>query len=62
MKITELRIGDTVRKKGDTALFRVRNLCEDGIIDIIEITDEYDKRAYFRSCSEFELVTGNAIY
>ena len=76
MKITELRIGDTVRKKGDTvrkkgdtvrkkgdtALFRVRNLYEDGIIDVIEITDEYDKRAYFRSCSEFELVTGNAIY
>jgi len=29
MKITELRIGDTVRKKGDTALFRVRNLYEE---------------------------------
>lgn len=57
MKTNNLKIGDIVRRKGEKALFRIRALYEDGFIDVIEITDEYDKRAYFRSYSEFELVT-----
>lgn len=57
MKTNNLRIGDVVRIKGKKALFRIRALYEDGFIDVIEITVEYDKRAYFRSYSEFELVT-----
>lgn len=57
MKTNNLKIGDIVRIKGKKALFRIRALYEDGFIDVIKITDEYDKRAYFRSYSEFELVT-----
>lgn len=57
MKINNMKTGDIVKRKGENALFRVRALYEDGVIDVIEITDKYDKRAYLRDRNEFELVT-----
>lgn len=61
MKIEELRIGQLVKKKGIDGVFRITMLDEDGFMRVVEVTDEYDKRVFFRDCSEFELVTGNAI-
>lgn len=61
MKIEELRIGQLVKKKGIDGVFRITMLDEDGFMRVVEVTDEYDKRVFFRDCSEFQLVTGNAI-
>lgn len=57
MKIEELRIGQLVKKKGIDGVFRITMLDEDGFMRVVEVTDEYDKRVFFRDCSEFELET-----
>lgn len=48
-----LKVGDIVRLKGDDHPLLVREIYDDGVIDAVEITDEYDKRSV-RYYSEFE--------
>ena len=60
MKMEDLKVGDIVHLKGDDSPLYITEIYDDGVIDAIEITDEYDKHRYVRHFSKFEAIESNS--
>ncbi len=60
MKMEDLKVADIVNLKGDDRPLYITEIYDDGVIDAIEITDEYDKHRYVRHFSKFELIESNS--